>query len=305
MTRDLQFQVIILPNAPFEELLKRFKHVEDLGFDLVTTGDHFVDWNNPSLPWLEAWTLLAAVARETSRIRLATYVTQFPLRNPALLARQALSLDHISNGRLDLGLGTGLTIDPAYEMMGLPNWAAGERVARFMEYVQIVDLLLSNEVSSFKGQYYQINGAVMNPRPLQQPRPPLVLAALGPKMLEFTAKHADKWNSLSFAQDFDTQLAETRGRIERIDQACINIGREPASLERSFLMFDPASRASGGSIAYYTSTDLFTDMVHRLVDVGMTEIGLYYPVLTEQMAMFEKIATEVIPEIKRQHGAAE
>jgi alkanesulfonate monooxygenase SsuD/methylene tetrahydromethanopterin reductase-like flavin-dependent oxidoreductase (luciferase family) len=66
MAHDLRFQVIILPNAPWDELLKRFTHVEELGFDLVTTGDHFVDWNNPSIPWLEAWTVLAAVAREMS-----------------------------------------------------------------------------------------------------------------------------------------------------------------------------------------------------------------------------------------------
>ncbi len=156
MTHDLRFQVLALPNAPWNELLRRFKQVEELGFDLVTTGDHFVDWNNPSVPWLEAWTLLAAIARETTRIRLATYVSQIPLRNPALLARQALTLDHISNGRLDVGLGTGLTIDPAYDMMGLPNWGAKERVARFKEYVQIVDQLLANEVTNFEGTYYKI-----------------------------------------------------------------------------------------------------------------------------------------------------
>ncbi len=139
MAHDLRFQVIILPNAPWDELLRRFTYIEELGFDLVTTGDHFVDWNNPSIPWLEAWTVLAAVARETTRIRIATYVTQIPLRNPALLARQALSVDHISGGRLEVGLGVGLTIDPAYEMMGIPNWEGKERVARFKEYVEIVD----------------------------------------------------------------------------------------------------------------------------------------------------------------------
>ena len=122
MTHDLRFQVIALPNAPWDEVLSRFKYVEDLGFDLVTTADHFVDWNNPSVPWLEAWTVLAAVARETTRIRLATYVTQIPLRNPAMLARQALTVDHLSGGRLEVGLGTGLTIDPAYDMIGIPNW---------------------------------------------------------------------------------------------------------------------------------------------------------------------------------------
>ena len=156
MTHSLRFQVITLPNATWPEVIRRFKHVEDLGFDLVTTGDHFVDWNNPALPWLEAWTLLAAVARETERIRIATYVTQFPLRNPALLARQAMTVDQISDGRLDVGLGTGLQIDPAYDMMGIENWDAAERVARFKEYTDIVIALLENESATYEGKYYTV-----------------------------------------------------------------------------------------------------------------------------------------------------
>lgn len=300
MAHDLRFQVIVLPNAPWDEVLARFKYIEDLGFDLVTTGDHFVDWNNPSLPWLEAWTVLAAVARETTRIRLATYVTQFPLRNPAMLARQALTVDHISGGRLEVGLGTGLTIDPAYDMIGIPNWEAKERVARFGEYVEIVDRMLANEVTSYTGKYYRVKDAVMNPRPLQSPRPPLVIAALGPVMLKLAARYADNWNSLSFAADFDTQLEETRRRIERIDADCVAIGRDPASLRRSYLMFDPASRASGGSITYYQSEKVFIDMAQRLTALGISEIGLYFPILDEQRPVFEKIATEIIPRLKQQ-----
>ncbi len=299
MAQELQFQVLVLPSAPWDVLLERYTYVEDLGFDSVGIGDHFVDWLNPSLPWLECWTLLAAVARETTRIRIGTHITQIPLRNPALLARQALTVDQISGGRLELGLGTGLAIDPAYDMMGIPNWAPKERVARFREYVQAVDLMLSNETSSFDGDYYQIKGAVLNPRPIQKPRPPLVIAAFGPVMLKIAAQFADGWDSLSFAADFDDQLEETRGRIARIDAACEAIGRDPASLHRSYLMFDANSRASGGMITYYESAELFADMVRRVIDLGITEIGLYFPTQPEQRPMFEKIAREVIPELKR------
>ncbi|MDP6708069.1 MAG: LLM class flavin-dependent oxidoreductase [Alphaproteobacteria bacterium] len=302
MADDLRFQVIILPNAPWDELLKRFTHVEELGFDLVTTGDHFVDWNNPSIPWLEAWTVLAAVARETTRIRIATYVTQIPLRNPALLARQALSVDHISQGRLEVGLGVGLTIDPAYEMMGIPNWEGKERVARFKEYVEIVDALLSNEVTSYEGTYYRVKEAVMNPRPLQKPRPPIVIAALGPVMMKHAARYADNWNSLSFAQTFEEQLAETRDRIARMDENCATIGRDASSLRRSYLMFDPASRASGGGITYYESEAVFEEMVRQVIDLGISEVGLYYPILDVQKPMFEKIAKEVIPALKARYA---
>jgi alkanesulfonate monooxygenase SsuD/methylene tetrahydromethanopterin reductase-like flavin-dependent oxidoreductase (luciferase family) len=300
MTHELRFQVLILPNASWDEVLSRFKQVENLGFDLATTGDHFVDWTNPSVPWLEAWTVLAAVARETTRIRLATYVSQIPLRNPAMLARQALTVDHISGGRLEVGLGTGLTIDPAYDMIGIPNWEPKERVARFREYVEIVDRLLSNERSSYQGSYYRVKDAVMNPRPLQRPRPPIVIAALGPAMLKHAARHADNWNSLSFARSFAEQLGETAERVARIDDACAAIGRDPSSLRRSYLMFDPASRASGGAIAYYESDSLFVDMVGRLTELGISEIGLYFPVVAAQRPTFERIARDIIPRMRAQ-----
>jgi alkanesulfonate monooxygenase SsuD/methylene tetrahydromethanopterin reductase-like flavin-dependent oxidoreductase (luciferase family) len=298
MTHALRFQVLVLPNAPWDTVLARVRYVEDLGFDLVTTADHFVDWTNPGVPWLEAWTVLAAAARETTRIRLATYVSQIPLRHPAVLARQALTLDHVSGGRLEVGLGTGLSIDPAYDMIGIPNWEPKERVARFGEYVEVVDRLLANERSSYEGRYYRIQNAMMNPRPIQQPRPPIVIAALSPVMLGHAARHADNWNSLSFAQSFEQQIAETAERVARIDDACRAIGREPTSLRRSYLMFDPAARAAGGRFGYYESESRFVDMVDRILELGISEIGLYFPVVDAQRPMFERIARDVIPRLK-------
>lgn len=243
--------------------------------------------------------MLAGIGRETNRIRLATYVTQFPLRNPAMLARQALTVDHICGGRLEVGLGTGLTIDPSYDMIGIPNYEAKERVARFREYVEVVEQLLSNEVTSYEGEYYRVTGAMMNPRPVQSPRPPIVIAALGPVMLRIAAQYADNWNTLSFASDFETQLDETRKRIDRVNAACELIGRDPASLRFSYQMFDPASRASGGLITYYQSDNLFVDMAQRILELGISEIGLYFPILDEQRPTFERIATDILPGLKQ------
>ena len=177
MPHPLRFQTAIMPNCGIDEFVRRFKHAEDVGFDMATTGDHFVDWTEPSRPWLEAWTALTAVACATSRMRLAHYVNQIPLRNPAMLARQALTVDHISNGRIEVGLGIGLVIDPAYDMIGVPNWTAKERVERFPDYVEVVKRLLDNETASYEGEYYSATGAVMNPRPVQTPRPPTVIVS--------------------------------------------------------------------------------------------------------------------------------
>jgi alkanesulfonate monooxygenase SsuD/methylene tetrahydromethanopterin reductase-like flavin-dependent oxidoreductase (luciferase family) len=300
MTHELRFQVVVLPNTDWNTLLARFQRIEELGFDLVGMADHFVDWTNPPSPWFDLWTQAAAVAANTSRIRLCACVAQIPLRGPAMLARQALSVDHISNGRLELGLGLGLPIDPSYAMMGIPNWSNKERVARFGEYVEIVDGLLTNEVTSYKGKFYQIDQAVMNPRPLQKPRPPIMIAAMGPIMLKKAARYADIWNSLSFVEDFDDQMKETRHRIEQVDEHCAAMGRDPGTLRRSYLMFDAKARPSGGKIKYYESEAIFTHMVERIMELGITDIGMYYPLQEEQLPMFERIATDVIPKLRRQ-----
>jgi alkanesulfonate monooxygenase SsuD/methylene tetrahydromethanopterin reductase-like flavin-dependent oxidoreductase (luciferase family) len=294
-----RFAVLVLPNTEWSEILQRSLQVEELGFELLATADHFVDWTDPSRPWHEGWSVLAALAMATKTVRLATYVTQFPLRHPAMLARQALSIDHISNGRLEVGLGTGIPIDPSYDMMGIPNWDGKERVARFKEYVAIVDRLLSNDVSSFEGKYYTITEAVMKPRTPQAPRPPIVIGALGPVMLRLTARVADTWNTMSFAKTFEEQLAEVRDKVRIIDEACAKAGRDPTSLRRSYLMFDPQARASGGAMSYYQSVGAFEEMAGRVMEAGFSELCLYYPILAEQAAVFERIAQDVLPKLRQ------
>ena len=298
MSHPLRFHVLLLPNVGWAELKARAVRLEALGFEVAALADHFVDWTNPVVPWFEAWTALAAIAEATSTIRLATVVSQIPLRHPAMLARQALTLDHVSHGRIELGLGTGLTIDPSYAMAGLPNWDNAERVDRFGEYVELVSALLAQEVTTYAGRYYGVNGAVMNPRPVQTPRPPLLIAALGPRMMRHAARHADIWNSLSFRPTFAEQLAETRARCAAIDEACAGIGRDPATLRRSYTMFDPQARYKGGAIDYYESAERLTDQVSRVAELGISDVGLYYPLDPGQRAAFETIAGETLPRLR-------
>lgn len=298
MTHPVRFHVLIIPTTDWPEVLRRAQWAEALGFDAVMLPDHLVDWTNPVQPWYDAWTALAAIAQATERIRLGTAVTQIPLRNPALLVRQVLTLDHISQGRIELGLGTGLTIDPSYRMGGFPNWSNAERADRFGEYLELVAQLLSQETTTFAGRYYQAEGAIMNPRSIQQPRPPVMVAALGPKMMRHTVRHADSWNSLSFQPSFADQLTETRERISAIDRICAELGRDPATLERSYTMFDPTARHNGGAIAYYQSPAAFLAQVEPLLELGITDFGLYYPFIPEQLEAFERIATEVFPGLR-------
>ena len=149
MSHELRFQVEILPDLEWSALLERFRDVEALGFDVAVTVDQFVDSMDPSRPWFDLWTLLAGVAQATHRIRIAPCVAQIPLRDPATFARQVLTVDHISNGRVEVGLGLGRTVAPSYQMMGIPNWDNPERADRFREYVEIVDRMLANEQTTY------------------------------------------------------------------------------------------------------------------------------------------------------------
>jgi len=297
-TGELRFSVLLLPHVPWPELLRRARRVEELGFDGIGLVDHLTDWAGGGGPWFELWTQLSAMAMATSRVRLTTLVAQIPLRNPAQLAHQALTADHVSGGRLDLGIGTGLGIDPSYRMMGIDNWGPGERVDRLDEYVEIVDRLLRDEETTFEGRFYRVEGASLRPRPVQQPRPPLLIAALAPRMLAIAARRADVWNSISFAKTHAGQIEETRARIAQIDAACAAIGRDPSTLRRSYLMFDPTARASGGGLAYYASDDAFARMAGDVVELGIREIGVYYPAMESQVASFEQIARDVIPALR-------
>lgn len=301
MTFAIRFHVLTLPNRPWPELRAQVQELERLGFDSAVTGDHFCDWANPPEPWFEAWTLLSALASETTSIRLAPNVAQIPLRNPGVLAHQAVTLDHVSNGRIDLGLGTGLTIDPSTEMIGLPNWSNRERVARFGEYVELISLLVSQPVTTYTGSYYSANEAVMNPGSLQQPRIPIVVAALGPVMMGHAAKHADTWNTMSFDSSFSVQLDELANRNAEMDQICDSAGRDPATLRRSVNLFDAEARAAGGNLRYYEDDALLLDLVSGLIEVGYTDIGFYHPNTSSQSEGFARIATEVVPRLR---GAA-
>ena len=300
MGHPLRFHALLLPNVAWAELKARVVRLEALGVEVAALADHVVDWASPTVPWLDPWTVLPAIAEATRSIRLTTMVTQIPLRNPVMLARQAVTLDHVSNGRIELGLGTGIRNDPSCAMVGVPNWEPPERVARFAEYVELVGKLLAQDVTTYGGSHYQADGAVMPP-PVQTPRPPVLVAALGPRMIRLAARHADIWNSLSFKSTFADQIAETRGRCDAIDAACVAIGRDPSTLRRSYTMFDAEASARGGALGSYDSSEQLIDQVGRLVELGISDIGLYYPLDPTQLPAFERIATDVLPALRAAH----
>jgi alkanesulfonate monooxygenase SsuD/methylene tetrahydromethanopterin reductase-like flavin-dependent oxidoreductase (luciferase family) len=298
MPRPVRFEVLCLPNVSWDVLVERVVRLERLGIDVAALPDHFVDWTDPPSPWFESWTALTGLDGATSTIRLATCVTQVPFRNPAVFARQAMTLDHVSHGRLEIGLGTGLVGDPSYPMVGIADWEPKERVERLVEYVEIVDRLLRDDVTSFVGEHYGVAGAIMNPRPIQSPRPPITIGALGPAMMRHAARLADTWSSLSFHAAFEDQVEETRRRMAAMDEICATAGRDTATLTRSYTMYDAHARPRGGLYDYYESVDRFEAMAGPILELGMDELVLYYPPDTSQLDTFERIATEVLPRLR-------
>ena len=229
MPDRLRFGIATDQNLPWSELLERWQLFDALGFDSVWNCDHLVQPSRPNGPYFEAWTLLAALAVRTERIRIGVLVSCNTFRHPALLAKEALTVDHLSNGRLDVGLGAGW-YEPEHTLFGLEYPSTPERVGRFREAVEVVDGLLRNDTTTYAGRYYQLHDAPMRPRPVQQPRPPFMLGAHRPKMLRVVAEHAQAWNS------FGT-VDQMRERNAILDQHCAAIGRDPRSIVRSLYLW--------------------------------------------------------------------
>ncbi|MGA7732426.1 MAG: LLM class flavin-dependent oxidoreductase [Chloroflexia bacterium] len=301
MVHNLRFGIITIQNTPWQALLDQWRLLESMGcWDSLWVADHFVHPYAPQEPWLEGWTALAALASHTSRVRVGALVTNIALRNPAMLARQALTIDHISGGRLNLGLGSGQPGDIGYAMLGEDDWPNAERVSRFREAVEIIDGMLSHETFDYHGRYYHVDNAVTSPRPIQSPRPPITIAALGPTMLRITARHADTWNTYPGKGVTPAEaLTFISDRNKLLDDLCAEIGRDPGTLSRSLLSL----RAD--TTSPFASVGAFEDHVGKYREAGLNEFIFYHPpglwykeTGPEQDAVFEQVASEVIPAMK-------
>jgi alkanesulfonate monooxygenase SsuD/methylene tetrahydromethanopterin reductase-like flavin-dependent oxidoreductase (luciferase family) len=240
MTKEDSFKigVITIQNAPWNKLVERWKFIDNSKFDNLWVADHFTHWKERSMIFFECWTTLCGMACETSRIRIGTAVTNISWRHPAWLAKQALAVDHMSNGRLDLGLGAGGSSDLEHSMTGLEKWSAREKVERFEEYVDIVNQLLCNPVTTYHGQYYSLEEAVVQPDSIQRPRPPIHIGANGHKMLKITSKFADVWNTLGDIASLEETLERIKEQSNLLDRYCNEIGRDPKTLRRSLGIYE-------------------------------------------------------------------
>ncbi len=278
------------PTLPFPELVRQFRLYETLGFDTAWLTDHFQRPSGPEEPYLEGWSTLAAIFPRTSTIRAGVLVSSNTFRSPALLAKMAITLDRISDGRLEVGLGAGWYARE-HEQFGVEFPPPGERVARFAEAAAVLDLLLRESGGSFDGRYYQLVDAALVPGSVQRPRPPLTMGAHGPKMLATVARYADRWNS------FGT-VDEIRQRNALLDEACARIGRDPGEIIRSFFGQVPReTMANRLEFDPWDSTDAFAHMVGIYAEAGITDFIVDGPE-PHQEATMGRIATDLLPTLR-------
>ncbi|HYF45335.1 MAG TPA: LLM class flavin-dependent oxidoreductase [Acidimicrobiales bacterium] len=224
----MRFSLWVGLTQPWADVLDGVRHAEASGWDGVYVADHFMaDAGGPfppDTPNLEATAALSALAAATERVRLAPLVLGITYRHPAVLAKWAATTDHVSGGRLLLGLGAGWQ-ENEHEQYGIDLGPPGVRVERFREALPVVRGLLDQERTTVQGEHYRVTDAVAWPKPVQE-RLPFLIGAKGDRMLGVVAEHADEWNMWSNPAD----LAERRAVLDR---HCERIGRDAAEIATS------------------------------------------------------------------------
>lgn len=214
-----------------EELKEIWKEAEALGFDTLWVNDHLLASVGPSEgSEFEAWTLLAAMATVTSKVKIGAMVTNNTFRHPVVLAKMATTVDHLSNGRLVLGIGAGW-FEREHQAYGITFPPVKDRTKALGESLEVITKLWAAEpTASFKGQYYSITDAPFMPKPVQKPHPPIMIGGIGEKrVLPLVAKYAQMWNIPNLEA---SKIAE-KGKI--LQEACKKIGRNCAEIEWSYL----------------------------------------------------------------------
>jgi alkanesulfonate monooxygenase SsuD/methylene tetrahydromethanopterin reductase-like flavin-dependent oxidoreductase (luciferase family) len=203
------------------------------GFDSCWLFDHFVPMGRVREGDIfEAWTLLAAMAQATKRVRIGTLVTGNIYRHPGILAKMAATVDHLCAGRLTMGLGAGGD-DYADRMLGLPSYPARERIEQLDEACQVLKLLWSEQAATFAGKHYQLEKAVSEPKPVQRPGPPLWIGSGGERYgMRVVAEHADVWVTAVLPRNTG-DMAELTRVVGVLDRHCEDVGRDPATLRRA------------------------------------------------------------------------
>ncbi|MFT2015451.1 LLM class flavin-dependent oxidoreductase [Streptomyces sp. 796.1] len=298
----MRLSTVILPIRRWSDGGRaEWERAEELGFHAAYTYDH-LSWRTfRDGPWFGAVPTLTAAAAVTSRIRLGTLVTSPNFRHPVTLAKELITLDDVSDGRITLGIGAGgVGYDATTLLAGDQQpWSQRERTERFEEFVPLLDALLSEETVTAEHRYYAAREARNVPGCVQRPRLPFAIAATGPRGLRLVAGYGQAWVTTG-----DPKLAEGAGpadslaaigrQVERLGEVCEQAGRDLGKLDKILLTGFTPDRP-------LDSVDAFVDFAGAHAELGFTEIVLHAPipdsVFAADQAVFEKIALEGLAQL--------
>jgi F420-dependent oxidoreductase-like protein len=280
MTHPLRFGLKLSgQDTTIDALRAVWRIADEGGFDHVWDFDHLASIGDggPDRPIYEGWTLQAAIAQATKRVRIGCLVTGNTYRNPALLAKEAVTIDHLSGGRLEFGIGAAWA-EIEHEMYGIEG--LDHRVGRLSEALRIIKSLFTEERTNFEGRYYHFKDAIANPKPIQKPYPPFWIGASGPTTLRLVARHADVWNIAGGDPDRVKELTQM------LEEACGAVGRDPSDIRHSIQFgWDGVDRQE------------LLELCARYRDLGVSEQVIYLRG-GQPEALAAKIA-EALPDLRK------
>jgi alkanesulfonate monooxygenase SsuD/methylene tetrahydromethanopterin reductase-like flavin-dependent oxidoreductase (luciferase family) len=269
----MRLGLVLIPTDPWQVSVARARRLEAMGFHHLWTYDHLSWQRYREAPWHAAVPWLAGIAAATHRIRLGTLVSSPNFRHPVTLAKEAMTLDHISGGRVTLGIGAGGTGFDA-SVFGRPVLDPAQRVARLADFLDVIDGLLRNRSYSSTNARYPVHDARMVPGSVQSPRIPLGIAAGGPKTIGLAARFGDAWITFGDPGDRDPTPASLAAAVVRqldtLQQHCEALGRDPSQVDRVLLVSNQAERP-------LRSLAAFREFVARYEALGITDLVLHDP----------------------------
>ncbi|MBI3783762.1 MAG: LLM class F420-dependent oxidoreductase [Deltaproteobacteria bacterium] len=293
--------------ARWEEIVAIWQRAEALGYDAAWTYDHFqAVMLDPFDPCLEGWSCLAALAVHTKHIRIGALVTGNTYRHPAILAKIAATVDVISSGRLEFGIGAGW-FEPEHQMLGIPFGTASWRCERLDEALHVIRKLWSEHQATFAGKHYQLNAAIAEPKPVQQPHPPITVAGAGEKrMLPIVARHADIWSSFGSPDVFRKRIAVLRRCCDAENRDCDAIRKQvlvpaaitadlstAAPLIQGYALYQGISDEEARNWMLLGSADDVCRQIDAFVAADVTDFVL--TLSPYNMDVFERFAADVLP----------
>jgi F420-dependent oxidoreductase-like protein len=269
-------------DCTIEQLRDVWATVDEAGFDHLWAFDHLasIGPGGPDRPVFEGWSLLAGMATCTRSVRIGLNVTGNTYRNPAMLAKIATTVDHLSGGRLEFGIGAAWA-EIEHSMYGIGG--LDHRVGRLSESLRIIRSLWTEDRTSFAGRYYTMTEAISNPKPLQKPHPPIWIGAGGDMTMKLVARHADVWNPSGAA---GRDLESLKQGCARLDQLCSDIGRDPSTLRRSVQV-----RWDGHE------PNRLVDQIQAYAGIGVGDI-LIYVAGPEAPQIAADAASQVLPQLR-------